>query len=157
MKSFESFIIFQSLCIQISRCPVCPPWHSRFFVFPRLDCPPHLSLRRTQNLCIDTMAAVQYFGNGTYANPKSRRFRFQSEPNVQGVYRKPYAELVFELIERDPSTDQSPSSNSREGVRGHGGCYRHGPRPRRRGCLEGKKRTRDFLLAPASRRRHGSP
>ena len=100
----------------------------------------HFDARSTR--ASDDMAAVQYFGNGTDAFAHPRRAGFARNPPATPFDGNP-TRFVFVFVTARPHLTTSPRpvpTRSCQGVRGHGGRYRLGPRPRRRGRLEGTPR-----------------
>ena len=111
------------------------------FYFPR-DVAPARALRRTQH------TRIGRHGGGSVLRQRYGRVRapaargFRSEPARNAVRRKPYS-IRFRLrptARPHLTTSPRPVHHSCQGVRGHGGRYRLGPRPRRRCRLEGTPR-----------------
>ena len=117
----------------------------------------HFDARSTR--ASDDMAAVQYFGNGTDASPHPRRADFARNPPATPFDGNP-TRLVFVFVTARPHLTTSPRpvpTRSCQGVRGHGGRHRHGPRPRRRCRLEGTPRDPRNSNPDAHSRARGTP
>ena len=128
------------------------------FYFPR-DVAPARALRRTQH------TRIGRHGGGSVLRQRYGRVRapaargFRSEPARNAVRRKPYS-IRFRLrptARPHLTTSPRPVHHSCQGVRGHGGRHRHGPRPRRRCRLEGTPRDPRNSNPDAHSRARGTP